>query len=127
MNKRLTENFDSGWKFLMLTEKNGLSELKVEVPNYDDSMWENVTIPHTWNDSDTCDGKSEIEEGGEKYYRGLGGYRKKQFFSSERYSGKKFILNLKARTPLPSFLSTEILQVFTKADTRHSDSISPSL
>ncbi|MCM1062153.1 MAG: hypothetical protein NC452_17965 [Eubacterium sp.] len=92
MYGRRTENFDDGWKFLKLTQKEGLSELAVEASDFDDSTWESITLPHTWNDKDGADGRSGVDEGGENYYRGLGGYRKKYYFSSESYSGKKVYL-----------------------------------
>lgn len=89
---RFTENFDNDWKFLKLTQKNGLSELAVETSDFDDSGWESVTIPHTWNSVDGCDGWSGVDEGGENYYRGLGGYRKKHFFGSDEFSDKEIFL-----------------------------------
>lgn len=99
MAGRTTENFDDGWKFLKMTQKDGLSGLSVETPDFDDSSWETVTLPHTWNDKDGCNGWSGVDEGGENYYRGLGGYRKSYYFSSDAYSEKAFTLNLRERTP----------------------------
>ncbi|MCM1165858.1 MAG: discoidin domain-containing protein [Lachnospiraceae bacterium] len=92
MTGRTTENFDKDWKFLKMTQKDGLSELSVETADFDDSAWENITLPHTWNDKDGCDGWSGVDEGGENYYRGLGGYRKSYYFSSEAYSEKSVYL-----------------------------------
>lgn len=92
MYGRRTEDFDDSWKFLKLTKKEGLSELAVEASDFDDSTWESITLPHTWNDKDGSDGRSGVDEGGENYYRGLGGYRKTYCFSSESYSGKKVYL-----------------------------------
>ena len=92
MNGRFTENFNSGWKFLKLTEKDGLAKLPVDASDFDDSAWESVTLPHTWNAKDGCGGQSGITEGGESYYRGLGGYRKVCYFSRERCEGKSVFL-----------------------------------
>lgn len=92
MTVRITENFDDGWKFLKLTKKDGLSELAIENVDFDDSSWESVTLPHTWNDKDGCDGLSGIDEGGEHYYRGLGGYRKRFYFSKKKFEDREIFL-----------------------------------
>ena len=89
---RFTDNFNNDWKFLKLTWKDGLSELAAEKPDFDDSNWESVTLPHTWNAVDGCDGWSGIDEGGEHYYRGLGGYLKSYFFDSDRFADKEIFL-----------------------------------
>ncbi len=88
---RTVIDFDGGWKFLKLTQKDGLSELAVETIDFDDSTWEDVTLPHTWNAIDGADGWSGTDEGGEHYYRGLGGYRKTYVFPSE-LSGKRIYM-----------------------------------
>lgn len=77
---RLVENINSGWKFAKLSKKAG-SAAKIEAPGFDDSLWQPVSLPHTWNDFDGADHhyspealtQPELSEG---YYRGLGGYRK---------------------------------------------------
>lgn len=92
MASRITESFNNDWKFLKLTQKNGLSELAIEAADFDDSDWESLSLPHTWNDKDGCDGWSGIDEGGEHYYRGLGGYRKVFNFSNEDFSDKEIFL-----------------------------------
>lgn len=69
-------DFNNGWKFLKLTQVGGLSEQAVEAAEFDDSRWESVNLPHTWNAIDGADGWSGIDEGGEHYYRGSVGYRK---------------------------------------------------
>ena len=92
MTARITEDFNAGWKFLKLTKKDGLSELPIENVDFDDSGWESVTLPHTWNDKDGCDGRSGIDEGGEHYYRGLGGYRKTFYFSKKDFEDREIFL-----------------------------------
>ena len=92
MTARINESFNDDWKFLKLTQKDGLSELAIETDALDDSGWERVTLPHTWNDKDGCSGSTGTEEGGEHYYRGLGGYRKSFYFSKENFSGKEIFL-----------------------------------
>ncbi|MDP4238254.1 MAG: glycoside hydrolase family 2 TIM barrel-domain containing protein [Bacteroidota bacterium] len=54
---------NSGWKFTKSTVQNA------EQIAYDDSAWDNVTLPHTWNAQDG-------QDGGNNYYRGIGWYRK---------------------------------------------------
>lgn len=53
---------------------------------FDDSNWEAVSVPHTWNAKDG-------QDGGDNYYRGLGWYRVK-IHISEEYRGleRKFFL-----------------------------------
>lgn len=81
-------NFNDRWKFLKLTQKNGLSDLVIESEDFDDSLWENISLPHTWNAADGASGRTGIEEGGENYYRGLGGYRKKTYISEKEYGSR---------------------------------------
>ena len=88
---RTVINFDKDWKFLKLTQAEGLSKLAVEDKNFDDSSWESVDLPHTWNAVDGADGRNGTDEGGEHYYRGMGGYRKKHIFPSE-LSGKRLFM-----------------------------------
>ena len=92
MASRITESFNNDWKFLKLTQKNGLSELVIEAADFDDRGWESLSLPHTWNNKDGCDGWSGIDEGGEHYYRGLGGYRKVFNFSNEDLSDREIFL-----------------------------------
>ncbi len=84
---RTVLSFNDGWSFLKLTKAGGLSNLAVEDPDFDDSAWESINLPHTWNAIDGADGWSGADEGGEHYYRGLGGYRKK--FILPEISGSK--------------------------------------
>lgn len=90
---RITIDFNSNWLFMKLTQKDGLSELAFESEDFDDSAWTEIFLPHTWNDIDGADGRSsKDEEGGEGYYRGLGGYRKTAFFSESEYGGKSVFI-----------------------------------
>ena len=94
-NSRITENLNDDWKFLKLTQKDGLSELSIEKPEYDDSKWTDLSLPHTWNESDCCAVGVNADEGGERYYRGLGGYRKNLFFSKKEFADKEVFLEFK--------------------------------
>jgi beta-galactosidase len=59
---RIVTDLDSGWKFI-----------KQDVPSaeqnqFDDSNWQSINLPHTWNNLDG-------QDGGDNYYRGVGWYR----------------------------------------------------
>ena len=56
-------NLDAGWRFLAGDEATAAE------PGFDDSGWEKVNLPHTWN---AFDG----EDGGGNYRRGAGWYRR---------------------------------------------------
>ncbi|HEX4085716.1 MAG TPA: glycoside hydrolase family 2 TIM barrel-domain containing protein [Chthoniobacteraceae bacterium] len=54
---------DDGWKFIKQDVAGGSQA------QFDDSKWQPITIPHTWNNLDG-------EDGGSNYYRGPGWYRR---------------------------------------------------
>ena len=54
---------NSGWKFTKTTVTNA------QQITFDDSSWDNINLPHTWN---ALDG----QDGGNNYHRGIGWYRK---------------------------------------------------
>lgn len=89
---RTETDFNNEWKFLKLTQKDGLSELAVEMSDFDDSAWESISLPHTWNAVDGANGWSGKDEGGEDYYRGLGGYRKSSYIPDKEYGGKQVFI-----------------------------------
>lgn len=62
LDGRREYNINAGWKFYKGNVTGAQSA------TYDDSKWENVNVPHTWNALDGQDGGS--------YYRGRGWYRK---------------------------------------------------
>lgn len=79
--------FNEGWRFTKLPKTEGADcLLPVWEKDFDDSAWEQVCLPHTYNDLDGVNGKSAIVEGGESYYRGLTCYRKT--FTGE-FAGKR--------------------------------------
>ena len=67
------------WKF---KKENATEAPKVAL---NDSGWETVSLPHTWNNFDG-------QDGGNNYYRGIGWYRKTITIDSA-YSGKRVYLN----------------------------------
>lgn len=92
MDGRIVKEFNNNWRFMKLPKKKGLSEIAFEAVSFDDSAWEIVSLPHTWNDQDGADGWSGKDEGGEDYYRGLSGYRKTALFSKSIYEGKSVFI-----------------------------------
>ena len=74
---RVTTDFGDAWKF----RKTALSS---SAPNFDDSAWETVRIPHTWNAFDA-------QDGGGNYARTTGWYRKKIMWN-DAFTGKRVYL-----------------------------------
>jgi len=69
VSPRTTYNFNPDWKFI----KQDVSD--ADKATFDDSKWETVSTPHTYNDSDTFD--EIISRSGEKSeYMGIAWYRK---------------------------------------------------
>jgi beta-galactosidase len=60
---RVAVDLKADWKFVRQDVANA------EQPDFDDSAWQSVTLPHTWNNLDG-------EDGGNNYYRGPGWYRR---------------------------------------------------
>jgi beta-galactosidase len=60
---RVAVDLNPGWKFLR-EDADG-----AEFPNFDDSAWQSVDLPHTWNNLDG-------EDGHDDYHRGPAWYRK---------------------------------------------------
>ena len=81
-NDRVDINFNDTWKF----HKGDVGG--AEGVGFDDSGWDTVNLPHTWN---AFDG----QDGGNNYYRGIGWYRKHTPIPSE-YSGKRIFLRFEA-------------------------------
>jgi beta-galactosidase len=71
VSPRATYNFNSGWKFVFG------DSIGADQPGFNDSEWSDVSLPHTWNDTDTY--REFISHGGgdrgEKMF-GIGWYRK---------------------------------------------------
>lgn len=64
----------------------GSGELNFYDVEFDDSTWETVSVPHTYNDDDIFDGY--INGSGDAVERGLGFYRK-HFTLDEKHNGQK--------------------------------------
>ena len=65
----------NGWKFYKGIQNGSEKE------GFDDSIWDSINLPHTWNNFDG-------QDGGGDFYRGDGWYRK-HFTFNEDYSGNK--------------------------------------
>ncbi|WP_284037170.1 glycoside hydrolase family 2 TIM barrel-domain containing protein [Neobacillus sp. 114] len=78
---RTVTNIDSSWKF------NYGNVAGAEAGSFDDSAWQNINLPHTWNADDAASAN---------YKRGIGWYRKTIDFDSATYSGKQIYLEFGA-------------------------------
>ena len=83
---RATYNFNPGWKF-SFGDATGADQ-----PGFDDSTWASVSLPHTWNETDTY--RAYISHSGgdqsEKMF-GIGWYRKR-FTLPANADGQKVFL-----------------------------------
>jgi beta-galactosidase len=82
---RVTFNFNPGWKFI-----------KQDVPGaeavaFDDSKWDAVSTPHTYNDTDTYDEIINHSHGENTEYMGVAWYRKHFKLPASAQGGKVFI------------------------------------
>lgn len=86
---RTGEYINDGWHFRKCS---GAQPAKLAAPALDDSGWQEVTLPHTWNSSD-CTGRADsAPEYSEGYYRGAGCYRRKVFLSNAQYRGREVFI-----------------------------------
>jgi beta-galactosidase len=72
---RVAFNFNPGWKFIR-QDKAGEQLPGFSDPTFDDSKWASVSLPHTWNDTDTYRQLISHAGGDRGLYQGLGWYRK---------------------------------------------------
>lgn len=89
---RITENLDLFWKFTKLPSDSYTITRDYTSPKFEDSSWEKISLPHTYNSKDGASGRTGVCEGGEHYYRGLVCYRRQIFLPAEKYSGKLLYL-----------------------------------
>jgi beta-galactosidase len=78
---RDVQRLDKGWRFIK-AETPGASQ-----PEFDDSVWTQVSVPHTWNAEDGQTGKG--------YYRGPGWYRL-HIAVPERTTGQRLFVHFGA-------------------------------
>jgi beta-galactosidase len=67
---RVTYNFNSDWRFIRQDVPGA------EVPSFDDSQWETVSTPHTFNDVDSFRVIIDHSNGDRGTYKGISWYRK---------------------------------------------------
>lgn len=83
---RQTLNFNPDWKFLKADVQGAQN------PAFDDSRWEAVSAPHTFNDADTFDDWSLLGHRGEQnQWSGRTWYRKQFTLPESAQGGKVFI------------------------------------
>jgi len=108
---RLRENFNKGWLFERQSKGSGeLGSFDRETAaaariehrfqnasevSYDDSAWQRITLPHTWNAHDVMD-----EWPG--YWRGIGWYRK-HFQLDSAWRGKRVFLEFEGANLVSEF------------------------
>lgn len=85
---RVAVNLNSDWKFIRQDVPGA------EQPAFDDASWQNVALPHTWNNLDG-------EDGGNDYYRGPGWYRRHLTLGADE-RGKSLFLQFDAASSAAS-------------------------
>jgi beta-galactosidase len=87
---RVTLNFNPDWKFIK-ADPAGASQA-----DFDDRSWQNVSTPHTFNDTDTFDDSSVANHVGEtNLWSGRTWYRK-SFTLPESFKGRRVYLEFEA-------------------------------
>lgn len=90
LGQRSKFNFNLDWKF------NKEDTANAQAINFDDSQWQRVSTPHTFNDIDTFDEFSEGGHNGEKgQFRGTVWYRK-AFSLPQSEAGKKVFIEFES-------------------------------
>jgi beta-galactosidase len=67
---RAVYNFNPGWKFIFGDQTNA------DQPGFDDSTWASVSLPHTWNETDSYRAYISHSGGDQTERMGIGWYRK---------------------------------------------------
>lgn len=80
-------SYDDSMEYIK--QKYGGGEKNFYDVDFDDSTWETVSVPHTYNDDDIFD--SYINGSGDAVERGLGFYRK-HFTLDEKHNGQKIFV-----------------------------------
>jgi len=85
LTKRVCIDLNENWRFILQKDlEEEIDPLKLG----DDSDWESINIPHTWNAKDTVDDVPG-------YYRGIGWYRK-HFSVDSSYTNKRIFIEFEA-------------------------------
>ena len=94
-------------------------------PEYEDTSWQPVVLPHTYNSEDGA-GRMTAADGGD-YYRGTVCYRRNLALSFEECSGKELYLEFEGANTVRKSISTAGLQESTAEGIRLSDLILPTI
>jgi beta-galactosidase len=86
---RVTFNFNPDWKFIR-QNVTGASAV-----TFDDSAWQTVSCPHTYNDTDTFDDWAVFPDGETDLWTGITWYRK-HFTLDPAYAGRKVFVEFEA-------------------------------
>lgn len=90
LGNRTKYNFNPDWRFIQTDPG------EAQGADYDDSRWNSISCPHTFNDVDTFDDMSEGRHNGEQnQWRGTVWYRK-HFKLPESDSGKKVFIEFES-------------------------------
>jgi beta-galactosidase len=82
---RAVYNFNPGWKFIFGDQPGA------DQPGFDDSTWTNVSLPHTWNETDSY--RAYISHGGGDQTEKLGiGWYRKHFKLPASAEGRKVFI-----------------------------------
>jgi beta-galactosidase len=71
---RAVYNFNPGWKFMFDDQSGAVTG--ADAVNFDDSNWTNVSLPHTWNETDSYRAHISHSGGDQTEKMGIGWYRK---------------------------------------------------
>ena len=88
--ERVTLNFDPDWKFIKADPTNAFCA------TLDDHDWTSVSLPHTYNDTDTFDDFSLPGHRGEQNQWGGRTWYRKSFTLPQSYAGKKIYIEFEA-------------------------------
>ncbi|HEX4084861.1 MAG TPA: DUF4982 domain-containing protein [Chthoniobacteraceae bacterium] len=90
-------NMDPDWKFIAQDVPGA------DAPDFNDSTWQSVSLPHTWNDTKFREWISTRHEAkGEKHYYGFGWYRK-HFTLDPAWAGRRVVIEFQGITLVAKF------------------------
>ena len=109
---RSRQSINDNWKFI----RSGVAY--AEMPKLDDSKWELVSLPHTWNAHDPFDDDKT-------YYRGIGWYRRNLVLTAAQLQKKLFLVFEGANQVADIYVNGAFAKRHTGAYTAFSVDISP--
>lgn len=89
---RTIREFNNFWKFTKLQDEIGISKKDAISPEYADTSWQFVVLPHTYNSEDGAGRTMDMSENRGDYYHGSVCYRRSLVLSSEECEGKEVYL-----------------------------------